>query len=172
MKERTRTRRRGRKDEDAGTGHGRIAATSTTPIRHSRTRVIKRPRDLFPSEPRRERRIHRTTISVYNYDTGESAACPKGNRPRPPPPPPWLRLIIAVPFGRGPIVGADRGTDIFRESDATRSIPFPAPEIGIARRNRNGTSPPTNGFFTRGAESKGASSPRLHRRPSGVSTWV
>lgn len=60
--------------------------TSTTPIRHSR--VIKRPRDLFPSESSLAARggsIH--YLRIYNYDTGESAACPKGNRPPPPPAP-------------------------------------------------------------------------------------
>ena len=34
------------------------------------TRVIKRPRDLFPRALRRERRVRRscTLLSVYNYD--------------------------------------------------------------------------------------------------------
>lgn len=92
MKARTRTQ--GGKDEDAGTGHGRSAATSTTPIRHSR--VIKRPRDLFPSESRRERRIHPVPLSPYIITI-------RANRPRVRKGTDHhhLRLIIAVPFRRG-----------------------------------------------------------------------
>lgn len=144
--------------------------TSTTPIRHSR--VIKRPRDLFPSESSLAARggsIH--YLRIYNYDTGESAACPKGNRPPPPP----------APFNNRRSEG-DRSSGSWNRTfsanptpdPTTRSIPSPpSSEIGIAQqRIETERVPETNGFFTRGAESKGASSPRLHRRPSGVSTWV